>query len=588
MAQGKLTATLGVEMSVKVAGVLGFALDAGAVVTGTVAPLATPWWTVTGAATAGFSLVADVWLLSVRIELARYRCCNFTIATAQSGPPPAPLLAINTSTLPPGTVGSPYTATATATGGITPYRWTVTGLPAPLTINSATGAITGTPTTPTTATVTIRVTDAAGTTTTRTATLTITTTPPPGTDFATTRVSVASNGTQANNGSYGPVISDDGRYITYSSLASNLVTGDTNGSYDIFVFDRTTSATTRVSVASNGTQANSDSYEPVISDDGRYITYWSLASNLVTGDTNGVYDIFVFDRTTSATTRVSVASNGTQANGESTHPTVSSDGRYITYTSSASNLVTGDTNGFYDAFVFDRTTSATTRVSVASNGTQANSDSLPPAISGDGRHITYTSSASNLVTGDTNGVYDIFVFDRTTSATTRVSVASNGTQANDESSVQAISRDGRYITYNSFASNLVTGDTNNTSDIFVFDRTTSATTRVSVASDGTQANSDSQRPAISRDGRYITYTSSASNLIPGDTNNIYDTFVFDRTTSATTRVSVASDGTQANSNSSRPAISGDGRYITYGSAASNLVTGDTNGQPDIFVFESSG
>jgi len=399
------------------------------------------------------------------------------------------------------------------------------------------------------------------------------------------RVSVGPAGIQANSNSYSQAISADGRYITFNSFASNLVTGDTNTNSDVFVFDRTTSTTTRVSVGPAGIQAMGNSNSPAISADGRYITFDSSASNLVASDTNTTTDVFVFDRTTSTTTRVSVGPAGIQANSSSSDPSISADGRYITFSSRAGNLVAGDINIVEDVFVFDRTTSTTTLVSVGPAGIQASAASYEPVISGDGRYISFYSDAGNLVAGDTNAVQDVFVFDRTTNATTRVSVGPAGIQANDDSFSQAISGDGRYITFESSASNLVTGDTNAANDVFLFDRTTSATTRVNVGPAGIEANSDSELPAISADGRYITFDSLASNLVAGDTNMKYDVFVFDRTTSATSRVSAGPAGVQANNGSDSPAISADGRYIAFNSSASNLVAGDTNVQDDVFVFD---
>jgi Tol biopolymer transport system component len=407
----------------------------------------------------------------------------------------------------------------------------------------------------------------------------------PDTD-ATERVSVASDGTQGNERSSPSSISADGRYVAFSSLASNLVSGESNWSSDIFVHDRQSGQTTRVSVASNGTQGNSGSYDPSISADGRYVAFTSFASNLVSGDTNDTGDIFVHDRQSGQTTRVSVASNGTQANDESGRASISADGRYVAFWSAASNLVSGDTNGAWDIFVRDRQSSQTTRVSVASNGTQGNSTSARASISADGRYVAFWSYASNLVSGDTNGAWDIFVRDRQSSQTARVSVASDGTQGNSGSGYPSISADGRYVAFSSSASNLVSGDTNGCGDTFVHDRQSSQTTRVSVDSNGTQGNgSPDYAPSISADGRFVAFSSYAKNLVSGDTNFYLDVFVRDRQSSQTTRVSVASDGTQGNANSYEPFISADGRYVAFCSDASNLVSGDTNGYVDVFVHD---
>jgi Tol biopolymer transport system component len=413
----------------------------------------------------------------------------------------------------------------------------------------------------------------------------------------TVRVSVASDGTQSNHDSYNPSISADGRFVAFESEATNLVSGDTNNFRDIFVHDRQTGQTTRVSVASDGTQSNQHSYNPSISADGRYVAFESEATNLVSGDTNNHRDIFVHDRQTGQTTRVSVASGGAQANDFSSNPSISADGRYVAFISVANNLVggntepppnnpaSGDTGVDHDVFVHDRQTGATTLVSVAMDGSEGNGDSEEVSISADGRYVAFMSWASNLVSGDTNNLSDIFVRDLQTNQTTRVSVASDGTQANNFSFEPSISADGRYVAFMSWADNLVSGDTNGDWDIFVHDRQTGATIRVSVATGGGQAAGRSQRPSISADGRYVAFASSASNLVSGDTNNHPDIFVHDRQTGVTTRVSVASDGTQTYVFSFDPSISADGRYVAFGSEADNLVSGDTNGRFDIFVRE---
>ena len=413
----------------------------------------------------------------------------------------------------------------------------------------------------------------------------------------TTRVSVASDGTQGNDFSAEASISATGRFVAFSSVATNLVSGDTNGVPDVFVHDRKTGQTTRVSVASDGSQGDDFSDAPSISASGRYVAFFSNASNLAEGgDTNGTGDIFVHDRATGQTTLVTVASDGSQSNGASHHASISGNGRYVAFQSEASNLVSGDTNNTFDVFVHDRKTGQTTRVSVRSNGSQGNDLSLHPAISANGRYVAFDSFASNLVSDDTNtcGPYtdgtcpDIFVHDRETGQTSRISVASDGTQANGYSDIPSISANGRYVAFHSFATNLVSDDTNFAADIFVHDRVTGQTTLVSVASDGTQGNDNSDGFSLSANGRYVAFHSFAANLLSGDTNSTSDVFIHDRASGQTTRVSVASNGTQGNGGSYDPSISATGGSVAFYSDASNLVSGDTNSIGDVFVHDRQG
>lgn len=452
----------------------------------------------------------------------------------------------------------------------------------------------------------------------------------------TTRVSVASDGTQGNGNSgasgAGISVSANGRFVVFPSTANNLVSGDNNYAIDSFLHDRTTGQTTRISVASDGTEGNSSSGSPSISEDGRYIAFYSFANNLVPGDTNnvcdgngdGVYnencgDVFVRDTQTNQTSRISVASNRIQSNGESGTRgiSVSADGRYIAFSSTASNLVSGDTNNFCtakdgttgancdDIFVHDTQAGQTVRVSVNSNGIEGTNSSYMPSISADGRYIAFASNANNLVLNDTNNRWDIFVHDRQTGQTIRVSLASDGTQANNNSGGYLydldISSDGRYVAFASYASNLVSGDTNGAMDIFVHDRQTGQTTRISIASDGTQGNGASglYGVSISDNGRYVTFYSEASNLISEDTNNYCDQygnpggtfncpdiFIHDRNTGQTSLVSMKSNGVQGNGYGSwYPSISADGSTVSFASASSDLVPNDTNGEWDIFVHD---
>ncbi len=401
-----------------------------------------------------------------------------------------------------------------------------------------------------------------------------------------TIMSVDSSGVQADSDSRYPSISADGRYVAFHSFATNLVPGDDNGAWDVFVHDRLSGATSRISVDSSGVQSNSYSLDPSISADGRYVAFRSYATNLVTGDDNGAWDIFVHDRLSGATSRVSVDSAGVQGNYDSQSLSISADGRYVAFSSEATNLVPGDTNGKRDVFVHDRLDGATSRVSVDSAGVQGSYYSDSPSISADGRYLAFRSLATNLVPGDDNGTHDVFVHDRLDGATSRVSVDSSGVQGNNASYSPSISTDGRYVAFSSSASNLVPGDDNGVTDVFVHDRLDGATSRVSVDSAGVQGNDWSSSPSISADGRHVAFKSDASNLAPSSATpwSWSDVFVHDRLSGTTFRVSVSSAGIQGNGDSSAPSISADGHYVTFHSTATNLVLGDANGfDRDVFV-----
>jgi Tol biopolymer transport system component len=413
-----------------------------------------------------------------------------------------------------------------------------------------------------------------------------------GTSGTTARVSVSGTGAQADSASWATGISADGRYTVFDSHATNLVAGDTNGQPDAFVHDSQIGATERVSVASNGRQADYYSHGAGISADGRFVVFTSAATNLVPGDTNDRVDVFVHDRLSGATRRVSVTSSGGQANADSDSPVISADGRYIAFASHASNLVPHDTNLGPDVFVHDLVTGKTTRVSVNSRGRQASpkSESGGPAISTGGRYVAFSSNATNLVRGDTNGLPDVFVRDRKTGRTTRVSVDSRGRQAGRDrsrtgSSSALISGDGRYVGFLSSDTNLVRGDTNRWPDVFVRDRRTGRTIRVSVSSDGKQANAESGVPVMSPDGRLVAFSSYTTTLVPDQTGGLGELFVHDLATGSTELVSKNANGEPGNDASSAAAFSADDRHLAFSSWASNLVAGDTNQQLDVFVHD---
>jgi Tol biopolymer transport system component len=400
---------------------------------------------------------------------------------------------------------------------------------------------------------------------------------------ATTRLSVASAGTQANGHNLLSAISADGRFVAFYSEASTLVEGDTNDARDVFVRDRQSGVTTRVSIDSAGAQGNSHSFAPAISSDGRLVAFYSHASNLVVGDTNGRDDVFVHDRQTRATTRVSVAPGGAEGNGGSYSPALNADGRFVAFLSDASNLVAGDTNTVRDVFVHDRQAGTTTRVSLSSDGVQGNINSISAALNADARFVVFSSYALNLIPDDTNDGADVFVHDRQDGTTKRVSVYEGNVEADGDSLRPVISADGRFVAFDSDAYNLAWGDTNEVFDVFVHDRQIGVTTRVSVDDGGGQANALSLRPALSADARFVAFYSEATDLVVGDTNAVSDVIVHDRESGATTRVSVDDRFAQGNGDSLRPALSANGRVVAFESDATNLVAGDSNRFSDVFA-----
>lgn len=404
------------------------------------------------------------------------------------------------------------------------------------------------------------------------------------------RVSVATDGTQTNSYSGRMALSSNGRYVAFESNASNLVPGDTNNVSDIFVHDRQTGMTERVSVASDGTEANNYSQTPSISADGRYVAFTSLASNLIAKDVDTNMEVYVHDRQTGVTERVSVPSDGTHADNSSRNGVISGDGRYVAFISPASNLVPNDTNNGNDVFVHDRQTGVTERVSISSDGTQIiRAYTEYPSISNDGRYVAFETSAPDLVPGDTNGVVDTFVHDRQTGTTEIVSNAYDGSPSNGNNIMYpSISGNGRYVMFDSGATNLIPGLTNNTLNIFVHDRQNNTTDIVTVSSDGTQANGPSTDKyssvrRISDDGRYVVFGSFATNLVPGDTNNSFDTFIHDRQTGMTERADTNAAGVQITGFSNSTNISPDGAIVGFATTDPNLVANDTNNQQDIFV-----
>ncbi len=410
----------------------------------------------------------------------------------------------------------------------------------------------------------------------------------------TVRASVDSAGGEGIGGrgaSNDPTLSADGDFVAFQSQSSGLVPEDDDGALDVFVKDRNTGSVELISVDSDENNGFAASTDPQITPDGRYVVWESNDSQLVPDDTNYRFDIFVRDRVLGTTEIVSVDGTGDEGDGHSYDADISDDGRFVTFMSYATDLVAGDTNGQGDIFVHDRTTSTTTRVSVDSSGSQADAGSYRPAISGDGSSVAFDSQASNLVAGDTNGVQDVFLHRLSTGATSRVSRNSLGDEAVGQSQFPEIDGIGRYVVFESAATNLIVdggvvqADANNTfSDVFVHDRVTGETTLVSVDSDEAQSLTYSGDADISADGTRVTYASDAS-LTATDLNSARDVYVRDRIAGTTTLASVDAGGQPGNGTSHEPAMSPDGTVVAFASAATSLDIVDENVVDDVFVHD---
>ena len=397
---------------------------------------------------------------------------------------------------------------------------------------------------------------------------------------STQRVTVATNGTPANSNHFTAAeMTYDGRYTAFVSSATNLVPNDTNASLDIFLYDRETDSIARVSNGVNGAEANGASYYVSINDFSGTVVFTSNASNLVGNDTNGQADIFTSSAGGLASI-ISVGLNGAQSNGGSFNASISGNTQFIAYYSDATNLVAGDTNSNSDIFIYNSATFMTDRI-LGNGGVQANGNSYDPEISTGfdfdiqawGRFVVFRSDATNLVaSSDTNGASDVFLYDRDTQNITRISEAADGTVGNNSSQDATISGDGRYIVYSSSADNLVSGDTNSRQDVFVYDRETGLTDLIS-SGQGVQSDGDSGNPTISTDGRFVTFDSDATNLVVGATYGVRQIYLHDRQSGETQLVSVLADGTIGDAVSESSFISGNGSYVTYLSLADNLVSG---------------
>lgn len=403
-------------------------------------------------------------------------------------------------------------------------------------------------------------------------------------------VRVAPPAADPNGASGEPALSADGLVVAFATDASNFGPADGNGLRDVYTFDLATGRAELVSARADGQAANGVSGTPTLSGDGRVVAFVTAADNLVPVPPTQKTLVVVRERG-GAPQLASRAIGGAAPDGDSFQPDISADGRYVVFASAASNLVPGDTNGKTDVFLYDRLRATVARVSVSTSGRQANGNSSNPRISADGRYVCFSSAATNLVRGDRNRVQDVFVRDLLRGRTERVTLSSTGKEQNAAlappfAQVCDLSADGRYVVFDSDATNLVRGDVNGRTDVFLRDRARRRTILVSrTVSDGLGL-SDSFNPAISGDGRTVVFQSFAENLAPPFASREH---VYVR--------GVGSGGTATLDEPAagpfeefwrtplyvQPAIAQDGTVAAFESRHSTIVAGDANGVADVFV-----
>lgn len=394
-------------------------------------------------------------------------------------------------------------------------------------------------------------------------------------------LSLDTTASPTNGPSRRPAISSDGRYVAFESSATDLVAGDTNGVQDVFLRDHFTGTTRRVSVASSGAQASGASEWPALSADGRYVAFSSLASNLVPSDSNSAPDVFVHDTLTGQTILVSPLGGGGPANGGSYSPDISADGAWVVFMSIAPSLDGGASDAFMDVFASHIPSNSTSKLSRTAAGQNANGSSFFPRISPDGRYVSFETEASNLTSGDVNLVRDVVLHDLVLGVTTPVTANPASLIGNGVSFESDVSADGAFVVFTSFATNLVAADTNNFQDVFRWRRDTGAIQRVSVSSAGAQGVGQSFAPSVSDNGLVVAFATFAANLALGDANLASDVLLRNIPLALTTRVSSANGGAAGNAGSTRPALSASASVIAFETLASDLFVGDTNGASDV-------
>lgn len=396
-----------------------------------------------------------------------------------------------------------------------------------------------------------------------------------------TGVSRTANGRWGSGRSFQPSISADGRWVAFVSAATNLVAGDTEGYLDVFLMDRASRTVERVSQTRAGAGGLGDSESPSVSADGRFVVFASSAANLVSGDGNESRDVFLWERSSRQVELVSLRADGrSSGNGLSEVPMISRDGNLVVFASDATDLVSGDGNQVRDVFVRDRSRRSTERVSVASNGEEGFDWSDAPTISADGSTVVFHSAAPNLVAGDVNLKWDVFVRDRSRG---RTEALVRDVVGDDDSLYPLVSETGRWVAFSSAATNYAGGPTGGNLVLLLADRQENRVVRAGGLAAGMLPQADALAFGISRDGRFVSVTTDEPGLAPGGELGFYRTFLFDRLRGVHEWVALSDAGLVAEDSSFYGPVSADGRFVAFVSNASGLVPGDGNAVGDVFV-----
>jgi len=401
----------------------------------------------------------------------------------------------------------------------------------------------------------------------------------------TSLVSIAENGTQSDADVMPGDVSNDGRFVVFTTTSKKLVPGTTTSKQHVYLVDRATGAVELISVGNDGAEANQDALRPRISGDGRWVVFETLASNLDQDDTNGRLDCYLYDRDEEWLERVSLGANDGEGNGDSFRPVVSDDGDWILFSSFANNLITGDDNGTADVFIRDRQTGTTRLVSSALDGTVASDYSEAADLSADGRYALFQSAAKDMVAGSIAGWNKIMLRDLQLGVTEQASLQSDGLFPAGECRFARMSADARWITFASSVHTIVPGDSNQREDVFLRDRQLATTERVNIGPNGEQDDVGGSYARPSDDGRFILFESSATVFAPSDTNDNGDVFLRDRRRATTRHVSLSTDGKSSKLGCGEISISGDGHVLLFRAGGDELDPADHNGRLDAYVHD---